>query len=319
MKSMHIKRTAVCAIALSLMGWMSAASANHIGLDLTSPDGNYYVYSTAGYSSLGVSSSIYDVDSFGNYIYANIGNGTIARWTVGLSGGTDPNLHPDNPYATGTMVTRTFSAPTFYINTGIGYISQSEIYATADALYFRNSGGPWGGMGGDLYRYDLGTGITTLELTSAGSFLAYDDVNGVWYTGHEGNRGVYSWNGAAWVLEFTYDSMAGSHMDGMEFINGSMFVSDMTSDYILQAKYNSGTGGWDKVNLFKYNDPTGTVVEGMGFGAFDHFWVGAGSNLIEIGGGELQQEIEKVPEPATLALLGLGLVGLGFSRKKQLT
>lgn len=318
MKSRITRLIALGATGLALAGWGGGAFANHINLDLNNPDGNYYVYSTETSSSLlsGTGANrIYDVDSYDNYIYANIGSGRIARWTVGLSGGTDPNLHPDNPDATGPMVARTFTDRTIYDTTigqqsmSIGQQSTSEIYATEDTLYYR--------YGSSLVGYDLGTGTTSTVINSGiGHFLAYDDVNGVWYSGNESSRAVDSWDGTSWNQEFTYDSMAGSHMDGMEFVNGAMFVSDMTSDYILQATYNSGTGDWDKKNLFAYNDPTSTVVEGMGFGAFDHFWVGAGYNLIEIGGGKLQQEVT-VAEPASLMLMGLGLAGLGFATRRR--
>lgn len=323
MKATIFRTIAVVTTYFFLTAGGNLALANPITFNISSytPDGNYYVYSTASASSLGVTNMIYDVDSYGDYVYANLGGGQIVRWTVALSGGTDANLHPDNPDATGPMVTRTFSDRTYFDTTAGGYSEQiggssySEIYATADALYYRTAGGNWGGFGAPLMRYDLATGDVTMELPDAGSFLAYDEATGTWYTAHENLRGVYSWDGDSWELEFTYSTMAGSHMDGMEFVNGSMFVSDMTSDYILQATMNS-SGDWDLTNLFAYNDITGTVVEGMGFGALDHFWVGAGNRLIEIGGGELQDVVTDVPEPSTLALFGIGLLALGLRRRR---
>lgn len=41
-------------------------------------------------------------------------------------------------------------------------------------------------------------------------------------------------------------------------------------------------------NLFSYVETTGALVEGFGFGALHHFWVGSLANTFyELGGGDL--------------------------------
>ena len=94
--------------------------------------------------------------------------------------------------------------------------------------------------------------------------------------------------------------MAGSHMDGMEVVVSPktkeqyVYVSDMTSDFIGQYK-RGDNGGWVQEKLYEYNDSTKSMVEGFGFGTLSHFWATGGTYLYELGGGDIQKDLDPCP------------------------
>lgn len=105
--------------------------------------------------------------------------------------------------------------------------------------------------------------------------------------------------------------------------NGAVIKQYTTADTFLGQKINAA--------LFSLNlDPDGTTFwTGDYFGSVYHVDIATGnllgsfdpqSNGSPVGGisiyGELTQGFCVVPEPATLALLALGLAGVGFSRRK---
>jgi len=112
-------------------------------------------------------------------------------------------------------------------------------------------------------------------------------------------RKIFRWKPGQnnWQHMFTYPNMQGSHHDGMTYANGSLFISDMTSDHILQYRLDESGNpidpGSTPFNKFDYTaDP---VVENMGIGPFNHIWV-YGGQIYELGGGKLQQYLNKGPE-----------------------
>jgi hypothetical protein len=175
----------------------------------------------------------------------------------------------------------------------LGSASMAELFARHDRVF---SLGPT--HNGDITEFILATKTTNVVVHPTTSFglsqMGYGDKDGIWYGSNEGNRRVYSFCPAAkaWVMEFNYPNLAGSHMDGIEVVVAPttqvqyVYVSDMTSDFLAQYR-RDGSGGWVQENLFKYADSTGSSVEGMGYGALNHFWATGGSTLYEIGGGDL--------------------------------
>ena len=111
--------------------------------------------------------------------------------------------------------------------------------------------------------------------------LAYNPAAKTWYAGNHMPRDIYQLSDTdgdgdfmdeTWQYIFSYPSYGGGHHDGMEYVGGYLWISDMTSDVIGKWQYDSDTDTWTEIGRYFYTEAA--VLEGMGFGANDHFWAG---------------------------------------------
>jgi hypothetical protein len=277
----------------------------------TDPTGVYFLYSTLSPVADGFN-TISDVDSYGNRVWftAYAGNQlTIAGYDVTLldsdgDGKLEPHQHPDSTDEPGPIEERMFTlAQSFPIANDGAVPHQMELYATATTIY-------WAGPN-QITAYDLATGTTSPVAPKSAwigsltygylAFLGYDDVNEVWYSGNETARRVFQYDDETmtWGYAFQFPVLAGDHMDGMDVVTDPetgipyVYVSDMTSNFIGQYRHDP-IQGWVQENLFTYAENTGVPVEGFGFGALNHFWVGGWNqnSFYEIGGGDLTEFLD---------------------------
>ena len=208
--------------------------------------------------------------------------------------GDNPNLHPDNPDATGAIAPRVFTYESqFALHSG-SYGHDHAFYVGSDGFYL---GAAWNG----IEKYNFGGGYVGQVAPSAPSdwvqSLAYDPSINRWYTG-SGNdwgggadRRIYLYDEIAnaadptigWQLAFHYTSEPGSsHHDGLEVLpNGNLLIADYAGQIV---EY---TAAGTKVTVHNH-PPFPTELEGMGAGALGHYWGGSHSGQIfEFGGGSL--------------------------------
>lgn len=278
-----------------------------IGNGPDNPTGTYYQYARFSTAD-GVFLGGYDVDSEGNYLYVNRSGQHLDVYAVELldsdgDGEFEPNQHPNNPDDLGPKEERVLTHVTTY-DTQLGQASTAELYVASDRVFFvnRSANAP------NIFEFVMGAGTTNTVVAATGTLsfsqLGYDHVNDKWYASRENPRTVYSYHEPtnSWVGEFMFPDLAGSHMDGIEVVvdpndgTSYVYVSDMTSDYLGQYVRERG-GTWRQVNLFEYQDEAGEYVEGMGFGALNHFWATSGTLVYEIGGGDLQKYTEPYVPP----------------------
>ncbi len=275
------------------------------------PTGEYYLYSTFSPLADGFD-TISDVDSYGDRIWFtswSAGVLTVGSYDVTLvdsdgDGMLEPHQHPDSMDQPGPIEERVFTlGQSFPISNDGAIPHQMELYATATTI---NWAGP-----NQITAYDIATGTTSQVAPKSPwigaqtygylAFLGYDDINGVWYSGNESARRVFQYDAEtmAWGYAFEFPILAGDHMDGMDVVTDPssgipyVYVSDMTSNFIGQYRHDP-VMGWVQENMFTYAEPTGVPVEGFGFGALSHFWVGGWNqnSFYEIGGGDLTEFLD---------------------------
>jgi len=277
----------------------------------TTPTGSYFQYAVFTPANSEFKGGC-GLDSDGDKVYVNRDGNNLDVYRVTIEdtdgdGKLEPNQHPDNPNAQGPMENRLLTYLTTYTKADdkvpLGIPWDTEILALSDRIV---SNGPT--PNGSLTEYMFATKASTVIGAPAVPWssdplqiLGYGDKDKAWYAGDAYARRVYSYCEAqkTWVAEFKFPSLAGDHFDGLELVVAPktqvqyVYVSDMTSNFLGQYR-RDGAGGWVQENLFKYNDGTGSDVEGMGFGALNHFWVGncgyggdGVHRLYEIGGGDM--------------------------------
>ncbi len=310
-------------VAVLAMGFSGIATADHF-------------YEFSAYGGAGME---YDVASYGNTIYYG-GGASVYSVDVAIADMSkvdEPRYLADGTTPNPNYQPRTFSNQQSYnLHNSPTLRSQSvgEMWVDANYIYT-------GGTNHSIYAFDKTTGAYAAGAShmyagglpagsgwgSPPSLLSYGD--GKWWAGDELQRVYSSTDGSNWIYEFnSIPTAGGSHLDGLAFVNGNVWLSDMTSNFLMRYGLgdNPETGavetGWNQWNIFDYTEELGgtaKLVEGMGFGALGHFWAGSGSVIYEVGGGDIGQYTDgDVPEPATLLLLGGGLLGLAGFRRKEL-
>ena len=172
---------------------------------------------------------------------------------------------------------------------------------------------------GDIYYWDFdGDYNKSLHISTSGAQdnLAYDKLNQKWWAGDDqsSSRNLYIYESGGWSYQGsspTSDSDPSNHQDGLAIFGDTLIVAEMTSDILFIYKLDDNghiiEGSQDALidcptcictgncilpeKMYAYQT-TSHYVENMGTGPNEHLWVTSNYRIYELGGGELQIEME---------------------------
>ncbi len=253
---------------------------------------NYGQYPMSGYSAGGFIDKNGKLGEPGKEYVFHINGSTGYIHRVDTEG--DPQMHPDNPDSTGAVSKRTFTLISSH------YIPNAR--PGGNSFYIDDTGIYYGPCGGTMrWDFDWSNETTVVSKSFCGQTFAGNPRTGDFWAG-DSSRRLYKWDGSKWAYQFTYPNLGGGHHDGMTIANDTLFVSDMTSDYIATYKLDKEGNVINPAapdHIYKYT--ASPVVENMGFGPNNHIWITAGNVVYEIGGGKLQEQLASCTQGLTIS------------------